>query len=156
MNIASLSYFIQDHPEITSKFRIVIHIEEKSKPNEILIKEFQQDQVLSKSPIKTMIFVGHPEKSSSTKDAKQYFQENIFSTPLSHKSSELLMYSNSKFEILDFCLPAKPVFALRMFQIQLLVWLIPFFSPANLWRKRPILYQTCFGPRMPKFQSRST
>lgn len=122
-NIACLDLFIEDHIEILSKFKLVIHMESRSKDSEILIKDLQKSIIVTNCMlIKTMIFMGHSTKISSSSNpqdaAKKHFKTNIYSSPTPLKfTKEYLTYCQSRDDLLDFCLPATPLFALRMFLI---------------------------------------
>lgn len=115
MNIASLLFFIEDYPEIITKFKIVIHIENKTKENEILLQELHQSSIITNQRIKTMIFIGHLASNKPTnEEAKQKFRKTIYSTPIRGSNPALLTYSQNKIEVLDYCIPAVPLFAFRM------------------------------------------
>lgn len=81
MNIDSLVCFVKDYPELTPKFKLVIHIEAKSKENDILLKQFQ-DSPIPSTQIKTIIFVGH----SQTPGNRYYFPPVPFAHPVSPSS----------------------------------------------------------------------
>lgn len=116
LNIASLLFFIEDYPEMTLKFKIVIHIEKKSQENGTLFKNLQQSSIVSNPKLKTIIFIGHKSDLVQSDDlAKEYFRRSIFETPIRFTNPDLLSYCQNKSELLDYCIPPLPLFALRMF-----------------------------------------
>lgn len=165
LNIASLLFFIEDYPEIAPKFKIVIHIEQKSKENEILLKSLQQSSIVSNPKLKTIIFIGHKSdlalgpkshdldlvvpKSSDV--AKQNFRKNIFETPIRFTNPDLLSYCQNQSELLDYCIPPLPLFALRAFlpSLPLVARLLcpnPLsHRPTNIFLSSPCLARQFFG-----------
>lgn len=119
LNLVTLTQFIEDYPELTSKFKIVIHVETKQPGNTLfdeLTKFFEDEHKISK--LKMLIFIGalveqvgvdHEERI----EAKKKFVEKIHQYSLKHPDSSLLMYCQNRFSLLRFFVPTLPLFALR-------------------------------------------
>lgn len=120
LNFETLLNFVNDYNDLAAKLRIVIHTESKTKETETIYTALEtaiSTRIFSTVPI--LVYLGQVASQDSSKKplkkgvkAVKYFQEKIYSKPIKHN---LIFYTQNKSELLDFCVPPVPLFALRMY-----------------------------------------
>jgi len=154
-DLQKLREFVLEYQDLTSKIKIVIHLNPTQKydalfePLILLISN--KTEILAGIP--TLIYLGSKEElieiKETNKIAKTFFQKNIFKKPLKNAvNKQLLCYSQSRFELLSYCTPPTPLFALPRHEFGVTSDFIP-----NLVKNRHLLISVLSGSNLKKRSS---